>query len=150
MPVPQRSVASVHLAAVPDKMQENTMSQTSDYSILDSLLEGCQIVDPDYCYVYVNDALVKQARRAREELLGHTMMELYPGIESTPMFSQLERCMLEHVPVDFDNEFTFPDGATAWFALRMMPVPEGVFIHSIDITLRKQAETPSLTPPPTL
>jgi PAS domain S-box-containing protein len=116
------------------------MTQVSDHSILDHLLEGCQIISSDYRYLYVNDAVAEQGRRSKDELLGHTMMELYPGIETTHMFSLLKQSMHERKPTEMENEFTFPDGSTGWFTLKMEPVPEGVFILSVDISERKRAE----------
>ena len=116
------------------------MIQASDRSVLDELLEGCQIVGFDYRYLYVNDVVAQQGRRSKEELLGRTMMELYPGIETTHMFSLLERCMKERKPAALENEFTFPDGSIGWFALKIEPVPQGAFILSIDISERKRAE----------
>ncbi len=116
------------------------MTPRSDYSILDHLLEGCQVIDFDFRYIYVNDLVAKQGRKSKEELFGHTMMEIYPGIETTPMFSMLKRCMEEREAAQFENEFSYPDGATGWFELRMEPVPEGIFILSVDISARKQAE----------
>jgi HD-GYP domain-containing protein (c-di-GMP phosphodiesterase class II) len=68
------------------------------------------------------------------------MMELYPGIEATHMFSLLEQCMNERKPAELENEFTFPDGSIGWFALKIEPVPQGAFILSIDISERKRAE----------
>jgi PAS domain S-box-containing protein len=116
------------------------MSKASANSVLDHLLEGCQIIGFDYRYLYVNDTVAEQGRKTKEELLGHTMLELYPGIETTPMFSLLERCMQHREPAEMENEFTFPDGSIGWFALKIEPVPEGVFILSVDISERKRAE----------
>lgn len=116
------------------------MTQRSDYSILDHLLEGCQVIDFDFRYLYVNDLVAKQGRKSKDELFGHTMMEVYPGIETTSMFATLKRCMEEREAAQFENEFSYPDGATGWFELRMEPVPEGIFILSVDISARKQAE----------
>ncbi len=107
---------------------------------LDNILEGCQIIGLDWRYLYVNNAVARQGRRTREELLGHTMMEMYPGIESTELFAILRRCMEERIPFHWDNKFTYPDGSTGWFELSLQPVPEGVFILSIDISERKRAE----------
>ncbi|MBM4387346.1 MAG: PAS domain-containing protein [Deltaproteobacteria bacterium] len=104
------------------------------------LREGCQIIGFDFRYLYVNDAVARHGRKSGEELLGHTMMELYPGIEGTHMFSVLKRCMEERTAAELENEFTYQDGSTAWFTLRMEPVPEGVFILSIDVSERKRAE----------
>ncbi len=108
--------------------------------ILDSMLEGCQIIGFDWRYLYVNDAAARQGRRVREELLGRTMMEMYPGIEGTAMFASLRRCMQKRVSHRMENEFTFPDGGSGWFELRIAPVPEGVFVLSLDITERKRME----------
>jgi PAS domain S-box-containing protein/putative nucleotidyltransferase with HDIG domain len=116
------------------------MTHASHYSVLDNLLEGCQVISFEYRYLYVNEAVAKQGRRSREELVGHTMMELYPGIETTQMFSLLIECMSERKPAELENEFTFPDGSVGWFALKIEPVPEGAFILSIDISERKRAE----------
>ncbi len=106
---------------------------------LDNMLEGCQIIGDDWRYLYLNDAVTRQGHRDKEELLGRTMMEAYPGIEETAMFSVLRRCMDERVSERMVNEFVYPDGSSAWFELGIQPVPEGLFILSYDITARKQA-----------
>ncbi|MGA9121480.1 MAG: PAS domain S-box protein [Bacteroidota bacterium] len=107
---------------------------------LDNLLEGCQIIDFDYRYLYVNGAAARQGRHREEELSGSSMSEAYPGIETTRMYALLRKCMEERVPVHMTNEFTFPDGTKGWFDLSMEPVPEGVFILSEDVTNEKNME----------
>lgn len=76
---------------------------------LDSLLEGCQIIGFDWRYLYLNDAAARHGHRTKEELLGHTMMEMYPGIENTEMFSKLKNCMEKRTSYQIENEFTYPD-----------------------------------------
>jgi len=112
----------------------------SPVDLLDGLLEGCQVIGRDWRYLYVNEAAAAQGRRAREDLLGRTMMEAYPGIDRTAMFAELRRCMIERTARRFDNEFEFPDGSRGWFELHMQPVPEGAFILSLDVTARRRAE----------
>jgi PAS domain S-box-containing protein/putative nucleotidyltransferase with HDIG domain len=107
---------------------------------LNNMLEGCQIIDYDWRYIYVNDTAARQGRRKPEEMLMHSMPELYPDIEKTEMFAVLQRCMEERTPHRMENQFAFPDGDTGWFELSIEPVPEGLFILSVDITERKQAE----------
>ena len=109
-------------------------------NVLDNLMEGCQVISREWKYLYVNDAIAKQGRRSKEQLLGRTMMEAYPGIQDTSMFTVLRRCMEERTIHRMVNEFTFPDGAKGWFELSFEPVPEGVFILSTEITERKRAE----------
>ncbi len=107
---------------------------------LDHMIDGCQIISPDYRYVYVNRTVARQGHNTKDQLLGRTMMEMYPGIEDTEMFNRLKRCMRERKLQRMENEFSFPDGNKAWFELKMQPVSEGVLIFSEDITRRKQAE----------
>jgi PAS domain S-box-containing protein len=107
---------------------------------LDNLIEGFQLISFDWKYLYVNDAVIKHSKYSKEELLGYTMMEKYPGIEKTPMFDLLKVCMRERKADYFENEFTYPDNSKGWFELRIQPVSEGLFILSIDITERKKIE----------
>lgn len=111
-----------------------------DYSIFDNMIEGCQIISPDWRYLYVNDAAAKQSGVKKEDLLGKKLMEVYPSIEKTVLFFSLQNSMKERVSISMENEFTFLGGGKGWFELRIEPVPEGILIFSIDITERKQAE----------
>lgn len=115
-------------------------SEARYHHILNSMMEGCQIIDFEWRYVYVNDTVARQGRYAPEQLLGHTMMEMYPGIENTDLFAILQRCMEERLPERVENQFIFPDGNVGWFELSIQPAHEGIFILSTDITERKRAE----------
>jgi len=105
---------------------------------LDCLAEGFQIIDREWHYVYLNPAAARHGRRTAEELIGHSMFEEYPGIEQTAMFARLRRSMEERIPQLFESEFTFPDGRTRWFELRVQPAPEGICIYTTDIDERKR------------
>jgi|GEM_PF-721727 len=127
-----------------ERIKERTVSLAKSEeryrSTLENLMEGCQIIDFDYRYLYLNDVAANQGRSTKEELLGHRMTEKYPGIETTDMFVKLMKCMEERISQQMENVFEYADGSKAWFDLHIEPVPEGVFILSIDITERKQAE----------
>lgn len=105
-------------------------------STLDSIMEGCQVLGFDWRYLYLNDAAAAQNRRPNSELLGRTILECWPGIEHTPVFGMLRRTMEERVALQSEVEFTFPDGTVGHFEVRGQPVPEGLFILSIDISAR--------------
>jgi len=110
------------------------------HNVLDTMMEGCQILDFDWRYQYVNDAVARQGRRTKEELIGQRMMDVYPGIEFTDWFTALQRCMEERVPSRIINKFAYPGDGSGWFDFSIQPVSEGIFILSIDITETKQAE----------
>ncbi|MBN2500900.1 MAG: PAS domain S-box protein [Anaerolineales bacterium] len=116
-------------------------SQQFAQSLLANMTEGFQIIDHDWRYVYINAAAVKHARFPREELLGRTMMDAYPGIEDTEMFAALQDSMQNRVHHGFENEFTYPDGQSKVFFLSIYPTSEGVCIVSVDITEIKNVET---------
>ena len=106
----------------------------------DALREGVQILSPAWRYLYVNEAVAGHGRKRRDELLGRTMMECYPGIEHTEVFATLDRCMRERVAATIENEFEYGDGTNAFFELRIQPSREGLIVLSLDITERKQLE----------
>lgn len=107
---------------------------------LDNMMEGIQIHDFNWRYTYVNNTLVKYSKYAREELIGFTIMEKYPGLEQSKLFKVMDQCMRERVIKHFETEFVFPDGTKTDFELSIQPVPEGIFILSVDISERKKAE----------
>ncbi|MGD9131491.1 MAG: PAS domain S-box protein [Candidatus Bathyarchaeota archaeon] len=109
-------------------------------STLDNMMEGCQIVDYNWRYLYVNDAGARHAHLAKKDLLGKTIMETQPGIEKTELFAVLRRCMNERVPAHMEYEFLYPNGERNWFELSIEPMPDGIFVISIDINDRKRAE----------
>lgn len=110
------------------------------HRVLDAMMEGCQIIGFDWKYIYVNDVVAAQGRRKPEELIGHTMMEMYPGIENTELFLVLQECMEKRTTRRLENQFIFPDGNVGWFELSIQPAREGIFILSTDITERKRSE----------
>lgn len=107
---------------------------------LDSMIEGCQIIDFNWRYVYVNDTAAAQGRSTPEKLTGKTMMEAYSGIERTDMFAILTQCMQTRTSQFLENRFQYEDGTSEWFELRIHPSSQGLFILSINISDRKNGE----------
>ena len=107
---------------------------------LDNVMEGCQLIGFDWRYLYLNGAAENHNRRSNTDLLGRSMLDMWPGIEASSGFTMLRRCMDERIVQNGEWEFLFPDGATRWFDVRSQPVPEGILVLSTDITERRQAE----------
>ena len=115
-------------------------SEARFHSTLDSMIEGGQIIGHDWRYIYINKAAEIQNRKSNKELLGNRYMDMWPGVEFTEGFVKLKCCMEERIPQEMENFFVFPDKTSGWYDLRITPVPEGIFILSVDITERKTAE----------
>lgn len=135
-------VRGVAINITEQKMTEQTLKESERRlrTTLDNMLEGCVIVDFAWRYRYVNDAAVRLGRRTKEERVGRTMMEVFPGIEKQATFAYLKRCMENRVPEQYETEYTFPEGNKAWFEVRVEPVPEGILILYFDINERKMTE----------
>jgi PAS domain S-box-containing protein len=132
--------AKAHYRALFQAEEALRKSAERSRAIMDNLLEGCQIIGYDWRYLYHNRMAEQQTRRPSGELMGRTMLEAFPGLESTSLFSALQRCMRDRAPKVLENEFAYPDGEKAWFQLAIQPVPEGLLIISLDITEHKRAD----------
>ncbi len=133
--VKQKEIEKADLEAAEQLKQSEIRFRNS----FDNLLEGVQIIGFDWKFIYVNKAMTKHGRYLKEEFLGCTVMEKYPGIEQTELFKVYQRCFNERVSIQLENEFIFPDKTIGWFELSFQPVPEGIFIMSVDISERKKA-----------
>ena len=124
------------------KKAENELKASEERfrSTLENMLEGAQIIGSDWKYIYINRQAEIHNRRSNEELIGRKYMDVWPGIEETEVFRQIEKVLNEKVSCQMENEFVYPNGNVGWFDLSIQPVPEGVFILSIDVTERKLAE----------
>jgi PAS domain S-box-containing protein len=108
--------------------------------IMDTMLEGCQVIGFDWRYTYINNSASLHNKRDASELLGNRYFDMWPGIENTQLYSLIKDCLENRNSHQLENKFEFPDKSIGWFKLSIQPVPEGVFILSIDITEQKRIE----------
>lgn len=111
-----------------------------DYSILDDLSEGVQIVDTDLRYVYLNKALLNEVRKTAAEIFGVRMVDAFPDFDKTEIFRKICECLQDRTSKELLNEFKFPDGRHSFYEVRMQPVEEGVILFTRDITATKRGE----------
>jgi PAS domain S-box-containing protein len=107
---------------------------------IDHLLEGVFIIDRQLRFVYLNGAAAINGQRPIDELIGYSVTERYPGIESTEVFGALSRVMESGQSERLRTLFTFPSGDQRWFDVLIDPVPNGVCALSLDITQQVHAE----------
>ena len=70
---------------------------------LNHMMEGFQIIDYDWRYLYVNDTVVRHSKTSREALLGKTILEVYPQLEETKLHRAMRKCMENRIPQQFEN-----------------------------------------------
>jgi PAS domain S-box-containing protein len=110
------------------------MQRDYDREILDHMLESCQIIGKDWRYLYLNEVALKFSHKTREEMIGHSMMEVYPGVETSFMFHTLATCMKKRVADRLVTEFAYPDGSTGWFDMTIRPIADGLLVLALDIS----------------
>ncbi|MBI5109041.1 MAG: PAS domain S-box protein [Rhodocyclales bacterium] len=115
-------------------------SESGMRSMLDSMLEGCQIVGFDWRYRYINKAAEAHNRRASDQMLGRTVTECWPELELTEAYALMKSSLEQRVTHKFDAQLSLPDGSRGWFRLISQPVAEGMAIYSEDIQQRKLTE----------
>jgi two-component system cell cycle sensor histidine kinase/response regulator CckA len=107
---------------------------------LDSMIEGCMLIDFEWRCLYINPAAAQHGFRERGDLIGRSILEVYPGLEQSEIFARFRRAMEERVPQRFEHTFILSSGVTCWYELSVVPVPDGIFVLSLDVTERRQAE----------
>lgn len=107
---------------------------------LNYMLEGAQVIDFAYRYLYVNETAARHGGLAVDVLMGRAMTELYPGIDQLPWFAKLRSCMESRTPEAWTTSFTRPDGTRGGFEVTAHPVEEGVLVLSLDVSARLQAD----------
>ncbi|RKS19023.1 PAS domain S-box-containing protein [Flavobacterium endophyticum] len=120
----------------------NNISRRQIRHTLDSLMEGIQVIDFNWRYLYVNTVMA-QAIGPEDNFRILTMMDKYPGIENTDIFKVLQDCMINRTPDRLEIEFVYLDHSVRWFDVSIIAVEEGICIMSLDITAHKLAEEKS-------
>jgi PAS domain S-box-containing protein len=105
------------------------------------MMEGCQIIGHDGCFLYINDAAETHLKKLREDLIGKAFKDEWPGNEGSVVFKCVQRCLKEQTHDHMEHREVLSDGSIRWLNLRIQPVPDGAMLLSQDITERKQAES---------
>ncbi|GAC1364788.1 MAG: hypothetical protein NVS2B12_22730 [Ktedonobacteraceae bacterium] len=108
----------------------NTQAET----ILEYMSDGFVALDTQWHYVYVNATAEAILHRRRENLLGHRVSELFPGIADSVFAQKCRAAVTTQTPVEFETYF---DVLHCWMRVRARPVPDGMLIYFHDITARK-------------
>ena len=76
--------------------------------------------------------------RQKEEFFGKICWKNIPELEKTKLFAELEECMTKQFQDPWKMNSYFQAANTAVFSSSVaQPVPEGLFVLSVDITKRK-------------
>jgi PAS domain S-box-containing protein len=106
-------------------------------SVLADLTDYFAIYDREWRFVYVNDAAAKVLEKAREELLGQCVWELYPAAVGNEFYKTAMAVAADRRPRHLEHYSATYD---RWYDNFVSPSPAGISVLAIDITARKRAE----------
>jgi len=109
--------------------------------VLGGMGEGFGLIAPDFTILEHNLEALRLDGRAREEIVGRSHWEVYPGSEHSALGRLLKRAMAEREPVSLEHRYQFETGRACWLEMRAYPTADGALaVFWRDVTDRKQAE----------
>ncbi len=117
--------------------REAEAAREREASILNSLGEAFSILDFGFRFTYVNEPAIQNLQRPLDELIGHSLWDLFPDLKQQNIYEMLLQTMNERVPTHFEMQYPPFD---RWFEFDVYPSPEGIAISTRDITERKRLE----------
>lgn len=120
-----------------DRVREN---EARLRSVLDGMAEGHAYLAPDFTILDINAEGLRLDTRPRDEIVGRTHWEAFPGSEDLELGRVYKRVMAERVPASLEHRYEWEDGRVTWLEMRAYPAGEGLALFWRDVTERKQAE----------
>ena len=120
-------------------LQESARTMTN---ILENTTDGFFAVDSEWKLTYLNAEAETMVGRARNELLGGVLWELFPELVGSVFQSNYEKVMAEQVAMEFEaSDHT----GKIWYEVHAYPSNGGVSVFFRDVSERKKSETERLT-----
>ena len=121
---------SRRLVQVRDRLKQHVQ-------VLASIQDAFATLDFSWRYTYVNDHTCRLCKMRPEQMLGHTIWELFPHLCGTALEEYLRRVMNERVSIHFEWHNERWD---RWFAIRLYPSEDGLAMFTVEITGQKRIE----------
>jgi PAS domain S-box-containing protein len=125
-----------HLAIVQDITERKRVEEEREL-IFERISEGFIALDNEWRYTFVNEHAAHMLGRAREDLLGRVLWELFPEAVDTEFHRATVKAMQDQTPVTMQSYFAPWD---RWYENRIFPSPEGISVYFKDITARVTTE----------
>lgn len=115
--------------------------------LLERIDEGFYVVDPDWKLRYVNLAAAKFWKKSAGELIGHSMLELFPNFHESESFRAHARAMATGTAERLE---TISTASQNWVQLKLFPKPPFLWVLFSDIAPRVSLEASLRTKDETL
>ena len=95
------------------------------------------VLDQNFVVTYMNQRAMGELSDG-ESLVGHALLDVYPGLAQTPFWTQGKRVMQERIAVSFEELYE-PRGI--WFSVNAAPVGHGIAFFFRDVTERRRRDS---------
>jgi PAS domain S-box-containing protein len=112
-------------------------ARADNAGILERINDAYTAFDRGWRFVAVNERAVKLLGKAREELLGRVVWDLFPQDVGTDHYHQFRNAMNERVPLVFDG---FSPGSNRWYTNHVYPTRDGLECYWSDTTDIRRAQ----------
>ncbi len=109
--------------------------QTELGEILGRISDAFFAVDEEWRFTHLNDSAAEIVQQSREELLGRSIWEVFPG--EGVYRERFEAAMADQEPVTFE---AYDDGLEAWLEFNAYPSETGLSVYFRDVTDRIERE----------
>ncbi len=99
--------------------------------------DGFVALDTEWRLTYMNSHASELLDRDREELLGQSIADVFPGIEETEFYDAARDVLAEKEAFTVEEHY---DQLDAWIEARIYPDIDGLSVYFRDITERKERE----------
>ena len=106
-------------------------------SFIESITDSFFIVDKEWQIVKVNPAFENISSRLREEIIGHSLWDIFPRIANTKFEEAYRRAARDNKKIQFTEYF---QPFNRWFNTTVYPSAEGLTVFVKDITEEKRAQ----------
>lgn len=106
-------------------------------SFIESITDAFFIVNNNWQFIRVNTAFEKITGKAREEILGSVIWDIFPGIIATEFENAYRKAMDEELSVQFTEYFK---PLSKWLNTTVYPASEGLTVFMRDITYEMHAQ----------
>jgi PAS domain S-box-containing protein len=105
--------------------------------LLESIDDHLVSYDHEWRYTFVNEGAARLLGKPKEELLGHSIWDLFPEAVGNQYWRDLHQAVAEMRPITAEFYYRAWD---RWFENRIYPSSDGVTVFSSDISARKRRE----------
>lgn len=136
-PCAQRALAALPATEIPSSKS----AEINLRSVLDGMSEGFALLDSEFRVIDINAEMLRLELRGRDELIGVSHWDLYPGTEHSSLGHFYKQAMRERVAVSLEHGHVWADGRISWLDMRAYPVEaDKLAIFFRDVSDRKAAE----------